>query len=65
MRYDTTSEKEQRKVSQNDTVPKPVEGLVCCAVDVASDDAVQVAPSNDEAKGDATFVHAFGIVCAP
>ena len=65
MRYDTTSEEEQRKVRQNNAVPKAVERFVCCAVDVTGDDAVQVAPSNDEAKCDATLVHAFGVVRAP
>lgn len=65
MRYDTTSEKEQSKVRQNNAVPKSVERFVCCAVDVAGDDAVQVAPSNDKAECDAALVYAFGVVCAP
>lgn len=65
MRYDTTSKEEQRKVRQNDAVPKSIERLVCCTVDIAGDDAVEVAPSNDEAKCDATLIHAFGVVRAP
>ena len=65
MRYDTTSEEEQRKVRQNDAVPKAIERFVCCAVDVTGNDAVQVAPSNDEAKCDASLVYAFGVVRAP
>lgn len=65
MRYDTTPKEEQRKVRQNDAVAKPVKRFVCCAVDVASHDAVQVAPSNDESKRDTALVYAFGVVCAP
>jgi hypothetical protein len=65
MRYDTTSEEEQREVRQNDAVPKPVERFVCCAVDIAGDDAIQIAPSNDKNKCDTTLVHAFGVVRAP
>jgi hypothetical protein len=65
MRYDTTPKEEQRKVRQHDPVAKPVKRFVCCTVDVAGHDAVQVAPSNDESKRDTAFVHAFGVVCAP
>ena len=65
MRYNTTSKEEQSKIRQNYTVSKPVERFVCCAVDIAGHDAVQVTPSNDESKRDAALVHAFGVVCAP
>jgi hypothetical protein len=65
MRDDATSEEEQCKIRQNHAVPKPVERLVCCTVDIAGDNAVEIAPSNDKAKCDTTLIHAFGVVRAP
>ena len=42
-----------------------VEGGVFGLVDVGGDDAVEVAPADDEAQGDAALVDAFGVVGGP
>ena len=42
-----------------------VQGAVLCLIDIRGDDAVEVAPADDEAHCDAAFVHAFGVVGGP
>lgn len=42
-----------------------VQGRGVGLVDVGGDDAVEVAPADDEAHGDAALVDAFGVVGGP
>lgn len=42
-----------------------VQGACFGLIDVRRDDAVEVAPADDEAHGDAAFVDAFGVVGCP
>jgi hypothetical protein len=62
---DAASEEEQGKICQHNAMSEAVEWLVCCAIDVAGHDSVQVAPSDHETQRDAALVHAFGVVGAP
>lgn len=59
------AEEEDDQVGQHDAVALAVQGAVFRLVDVGGDDAVEVAPADDEAHGDAAFVDAFGVVGGP
>ena len=58
-------EQEDGQVGEHDAVAAAVQGRVCGLVDVGGDDAVEVAPADDEAHGDAALVDAFGVVGGP
>ena len=59
------AEQKHGHVSDNDAVALAVQGRGAGLVYVCGDDAVEVAPADDEAHGDAAFVDAFGIVGGP
>lgn len=65
MRCHAASEQEQGEVCQHHAVAQTVQWFVCCAVDVARHDAVQIAPADYEAEGYATLVDTFGVVGTP
>ena len=59
------AEEEDGQVGEDDAVALAVEGGVFGLVDVGGDDAVEVAPADHEAHGDAALVDAFGVVGGP
>ena len=61
----TTTEQEQYHVTHHRGVTRAIGGLVLCPIDVAADDAVEVAPADDEPKSYASFVHPFQVVACP
>ena len=65
MLQQTSESQKKDKVADNDAVADAVLGLVRGAVDVAADDAVEIAPADDEAKGDAALVDALSVVGGP
>ena len=58
-------EQKHRQISQHNTMALSVEGYVSRLVNVRGDDAVEVAPADDEAHCNAAFVVAFSVVGRP
>ena len=58
-------EQKHRQVSQHNTVALSVKRYVSRLVNVRGDDAVEVAPADDEAHCNAAFIVAFRVVGGP
>lgn len=65
MLHGAAAQQEQDEICHDDAVAGTKGGLVLVAVDVATDNTVDVAPADDEAKGDAALVNALGVVGGP
>ena len=60
-----SAEQEDGQIGQHDAVALSVQGAGSRLVDVGGDDAVEVAPADDEAHRYTAFVYAFGVVGSP
>lgn len=65
LRDDAPAQQPKHQVRQHDAVSREETRGLLGKVDVAADDAVEVAPTDDEAQRDAALVHAFEVVGRP
>ena len=61
----TPTEQEHRFIRQHHRMPGYEPWRISLSVDVRGHNAVEIAPSNHEAEGDAPFVDAFDVVGGP
>lgn len=59
------AKQEQNHVREHHSMARFVVRLVLRAVDIARHNAVEIAPADDEADGDTTFIYAFGVGRSP
>lgn len=65
MLHSAAAQQEEDEVGHDHAVAGTIGGLVLVAVDVATDNTIDVAPADDEAEGDAALVDALGVVGGP
>jgi hypothetical protein len=61
----TAAQEEQSEIGQDGAMAGQESRRILAAVDIGGDDAVEVAPADDEANGDAALVDAFDVVGRP
>lgn len=58
-------EQKDRQIAEDDAVSLPVQRCVFGLVDVRADDAIEIAPADDDAQGYAALINALSIIRRP
>ena len=65
VREEAATEQEKDQISKHHAMAGEELGRLLCNVDVGADDAIEIAPSNDESYGNTTFVDTFDVIGRP